>query len=120
MAESQDSTYEEATRCPKCGNPGNVRKKTAAPREANLPRGTTIHHVYCEHELCPWYDTTWMVQVNADGSVPPPKNHRGQPKIYQGFENHDQMARDITAAMEAQVRRETDPDQSQHEIRGPR
>lgn len=115
-----DNTYEEATRCPKCGQPGNVRRKTAPPKGAGLKPGTMIHHVYCEHELCPWYDTTWMVQVNPDGSVPPPTNHRGSAKIYQGFENHDQMARDINASLEAQRRREVSPEKDDHEIRGPR
>jgi hypothetical protein len=120
MTDSVESTYEEATRCPKCGNPGNVRIKAPAPRAANLPIGTTIHTVYCEHELCPWYETCWMVQVNKDGSVPPPKNHRGSAKIYQGFENHDQMARDINAAMELQRQREVSPNKDDHEIKGPR
>ncbi|MCA9340704.1 MAG: hypothetical protein KDA17_07340 [Candidatus Saccharibacteria bacterium] len=64
-----ETTYEEACRCPKCKHPGEGRIKRPAPREAGLKHGTMIHQVYCVHELCPWYNTAWMIQVNADGSV---------------------------------------------------
>lgn len=98
------STYEEAKRCPKCSKPGEVRKKTTVPGKP----GAYVHVIYCVTELCPWYNTPWLVQVNADGSIPPPQDHSRAPKIYQGFENHDQIARDIVASLEAQKRLETE------------
>lgn len=101
MTDSTQTTYEEATRCPKCSQPGNVRIKRSAPNIK--PRGAMVHTVYCENQLCLWYNTCWMVQVNADGSIPPPQDHTRSPKVYQGFEEHDQMARDIMNSMNRQV-----------------
>lgn len=101
MSEIERPTYETATRCPKCDHPGNVRIKEAAPRSANLKLGTQLHTVYCENRACKWFDTCWYVQVNSDGSIPLPKNHRGESKIYANFEGHDQAARDLVASLEA-------------------
>jgi hypothetical protein len=115
-----DSTYEEAVRCPKCRQPGDVQVKRGAPKEARLPVGTMLHTVYCMNQVCPWFETCWMIQVNRDGTVPPPKDHRGGKKVYQGFEGHDDLAKQIVAGLEAQQRAETDPDVGKHEIRGPR
>lgn len=114
MSESVQTTYEEATRCPKCNIPGEVRKIIPAP---NI-RGAKLHTVYCISKLCPWYDTCWMVQINLDGSVPEPKNHLNSPKAYVGFEGHEQMARDLEAALMAQTAAETQG--SNAEIRNPR
>jgi hypothetical protein len=105
-----DSSYEEATRCPKCGTIGNARLKKVQGRGQ-------VHTVYCENKLCTWYNTCWIVQVRADGTVPPPTDHRRSPKLYQGFEDHDQAARDIVASLEAQVEAEKRGD---GEIRNPR
>lgn len=88
----QNSTlpaFEEAKLCPKCGKPGEDRKSTPAP---NMPRGTTLHFIYCMTELCPWFDTCWMVQVNVDGTIPEKKDHTFTKKEYVGFEGHDQRA----------------------------
>lgn len=90
------TTFEEAARCPKCKLPGNVRKSQPLP---NKP-GAKLHHIYCESKTCPWYNTCWMVQTNADGSVPPPQHHSGSPKVYVGFEGHDRLAAQLRAAME--------------------
>jgi len=74
------STYEEATRCPKCKVPGQVTSKTPARGDARP--GTTVHMVYCRNDQCQWFDTNWVVQVNPDGSVPPPQNHGAHNKNY--------------------------------------
>jgi hypothetical protein len=105
MPESVESTYEEATRCPKCGKPGDVRSKQAAPK--TLLPGTQIHHVYCITELCRWYNTAWMVQVNRDGSVPPPTNHTGRNKMYIQDKDADRMAAEIRASIDRQIEIET-------------
>lgn len=107
-----DTTFEEAKRCPKCGQPGEDRNMRPAPKI----RGAMIHIVYCVNKLCTWNETCWMVQVNSDGTVPPPSDHRGEPKTYVGFENHDQMARDIRANLESQRQAEM---KGGHEIRNP-
>ena len=116
-----DTTYEEAKRCPKCGQPGEVGPIYAAPAPARLPRGTMIHVIYCRNTLCTWLDTAWNVQVNPDGSVPPPKNHRGEPKLYAGVKNHDTLADQIVRGMQEQLRRETErgPGGQAYEIKTP-
>lgn len=56
-------TFEDAKRCPKCDKPGRIHQE--------FPRGPhTVYTIMCETELCLWYNTTWVVQVNADGSIP--------------------------------------------------
>jgi hypothetical protein len=59
-----DTTFEEAKRCPKCGNPG--QEKLVTPQRD----GSRVHNFTCVTELCRWYDTGWVVQVMADGSIP--------------------------------------------------
>jgi len=65
------ASYEEATRCPKCGNTGELVSKH--PAGTDLPRGTMAHVLMCKTELCRWYNTTWLVQVNPDNTVPDAK-----------------------------------------------
>jgi hypothetical protein len=113
---STTPTYEEAIKCPKCKNPGEVKK--VQPLKGRTPKGgigSKLHHVYCKSVLCPWYDTLYFVQVNADGSVPPPTNHTGSPKLYQGFEGHDQEANRLLDTLKRNAQRETEPGA---EIRG--
>lgn len=99
-------TFEEAKVCPKCGKPGEDTSSIAAP---GLPRGTRVHTIFCRTELCRWHNTCWYVQVNPDGSVPVAKNHSGEPKLYAGFEGHDDRAKDIIAGLKAQAEAETEP-----------
>lgn len=109
---AERTTFEEAKQCPKCGKPGEDRSVTPAP---NLPIGTTLHHIYCTTELCPWYNTAWVVQVNKDGSIPAPKNHTGEPKHYQQLDDPD-LEKRIIEALELQREMET---QKGSEIRNP-
>src|SRR5688500_8316914 len=55
---------EEASRCPKCERPG----KPAGNKR--MPNGSKVFSFLCETELCRWYNTGWVVQVMADGSIP--------------------------------------------------
>jgi hypothetical protein len=111
-----ESTYEEATRCPKCGNPGEVTTKRPA-QSRGLKRGTMVHTVYCRTQICPWYNTCWIVQVNPDGSVPPPTNHAGQPKVYQPSPGDDELIKQVEASLMAQREAEIDPER--REIKNP-
>jgi hypothetical protein len=97
-----DTTFEEASRCPKCKKPGEDAGVMRMPLGTGLPRGTTVHQIFCRNEGCEWFSTPWMVQVNPDGSVPAPRDHTGEAKVYVGFEKHDQEARDIKAALQAE------------------
>lgn len=109
-----ESTFEEAKRCPKCNQPGDDRSQI----KSTGVRGATVHQIYCMTKLCPWYDTPWLVQVNADGTIPQPTDHTNSSKVYVGFEQHDQIARDIEAALRAQAELETQRD-GHGEIRNP-
>jgi hypothetical protein len=99
-----ETTYEAATRCPKCDKPGDVTIREPA---RNLPPGTQLHTVYCRTPLCPWNDTCWFVQVNPDGTVPPPTDHTGAPKQYERFEGHDALAAQVQDSIRRQQRAET-------------
>lgn len=69
-----DSTYEEAKRCPRCSQPGvDVSNRIG-------PRGVRIHTIICKNQRCKWYDTNYIIQVNADGTIPDPILER--PKSY--------------------------------------
>jgi sulfatase maturation enzyme AslB (radical SAM superfamily) len=102
--ESVQTTFEEASRCPKCKQPGKDVKTIRLPNNTKIPRGSTVHTIRCEN--CDF--GVWLVQVNADGSVPPPQDHTGKPKQYVGFEGHDQQARDIMRQVRAGVQQEVD------------
>jgi hypothetical protein len=57
------TTPEEAFLCPKCSKTGVEVKKTKGPQ------GSTIFNVNCDNPLCLWYETGWIVQIKADGTV---------------------------------------------------
>ena len=100
------TTYETATRCPKCDIPGEVRSKQAVPAGKDIRPGTTAHIVYCLNERCTWNGTCWVVQVNPDGSVPPPQNHRGKQKVYENFLD-DGTSKRIVDSIQRQLDAET-------------
>lgn len=60
-----DTTLEEARRCFKCGEPGELVKEM--PR----PRGEKVHIYKCSNERCQYFDqTVRVVQIKADGTIP--------------------------------------------------
>lgn len=60
------ATFEEASHCPKCGEPG----KPASVKQLDHGKGK-IHYFVCENQRCRWYrHGTWAVQRRPDGSVP--------------------------------------------------
>jgi hypothetical protein len=69
------TTLEEASKCPRCDNFGDV-----GPRRPTAKPGYDCIVITCKTELCPWYDTGWIVQINPDGTIPdaaPPGTVRG-------------------------------------------
>lgn len=67
-------TFEDAKKCPRCGTPGEERQTEA------LSRGHGhMHWIYCVKELCPWFDTCWMVQTLEDGTIPVREHDPSQP-----------------------------------------
>jgi hypothetical protein len=61
-----DTKFEEASRCPTCGEPGKALQVTNANNY-----GDRLHHFQCDNaNRCRHYQTGWVVQVSADGSIP--------------------------------------------------
>lgn len=95
------TTFEEAKQCPRCGKVGeDVKTSTQHDRRGNL---VTVHYIYCRNILCIWLDTAWVIQVNADGSIPEPSAFRGKqfPTI------SDESKTRIEEALAAQLKAET-------------
>jgi hypothetical protein len=67
MSEPVETTLEEASRCPRCENPGRYDGE----KLSRSIRGAKIKTFTCENKRCRWYDTPWTVQVNSDGTIPP-------------------------------------------------
>jgi hypothetical protein len=104
--EGVQSTYEEATRCPRCALPGDVTGKAPAAK-----RGYQVHTVYCRNKDCSWFDSMWIVQVNPDGSVPQPNTAkpREADKLYPSLQAPPEEEQRILAALERQVSVEVKP-----------
>jgi len=60
------TSYEEAKRCPKCQNPG---REVSSRRRRD---GSELKTIACGNARCSWFDTTYVVQINADGTIPEP------------------------------------------------
>lgn len=106
------TTFEEAKLCPKCGKPGeDVR---VFDRKNSMGKPVTVHTIYCRVELCPWYNTSWLVQVNEDGTIPDPYSQLG-PKQYPKL-SEESVTR-VQEAIQTQLDQETKPGGS--EVRNP-
>lgn len=57
-------SMDEASRCPRCGEPGRLSGVRPGPR-----RSSTRTYV-CENERCRWFQTGWVISVASDGSIP--------------------------------------------------
>lgn len=58
--------YEEAKLCPRCKQPGEL-----AQTVKNQPRpGAKVEVYECKSELCIGFRDRWLVQINADGTIP--------------------------------------------------
>jgi hypothetical protein len=60
------SKYEQATRCPKCDQPGKLASTNTVPGHL----GTQVESWTCVNEACSWFTTGWIVQINPDGTIP--------------------------------------------------
>lgn len=58
------ASLEDAKHCPKCDQPGTVVYQQVRPK------GGKAFTYHCVNALCKWFQTGWVVQVNADGSIP--------------------------------------------------
>lgn len=58
-------SLDEATRCPQCNEPGEDRQSVIL----ELGQGT-VHFYFCQNKPCEWYNTSWIVQILPDGTIP--------------------------------------------------
>lgn len=59
------ATFAEASKCPKCGFTGE-----AGPKTPTRKPGVFAVVCTCYNNGCRWFQSGWVVQINADGSVP--------------------------------------------------
>lgn len=69
-------SYEEASRCPKCGNTGESVETRPGPNRSK------IHILRCQNAVCRWYATDWIVQQLEDGTVPVRERQERAPKTF--------------------------------------
>jgi len=81
------TSFESASSCPKCSNAG---KEISAQKSS---RGSTVYVFACVTEVCRWYNTTWIVQINSDGSIP--ERRPGDREFPKRPEMNEQRGRDI-------------------------
>jgi hypothetical protein len=62
------ATLEEAVRCPKCEQPGEITKEQIIREPFAAPKKQLL--VYCRQELCRWFNTAWTITVREDGTIP--------------------------------------------------
>lgn len=83
-----ESKLEEASRCPKCQNPGNFVLSKPGPQRS------TVQFYECTSSLCPWYQTRWIVQVRADGTIPDPADRLNPAdKLYKPIPEGERIAK---------------------------
>ena len=73
MSAPTGSQWEESKRCPICDRPGEeVATNLPGHKITNQPdrAGGKVYTFKCITEMCRWFDTTWIVQVRADGTIP--------------------------------------------------
>lgn len=61
-------SFEEAKRCPKCDQPGELQSTRNI--KDNEDRPAKVHIMRCQNERCQWFETDWVIQQLEDGTVP--------------------------------------------------
>jgi len=105
------TTMEEAKKCPKCGQPGKEKSIRAATNSRNKP--CEIHMIECQSKLCPWFETSWAVQVNEDGSIPDAYSGLGDKQFMRVSPESETR---VQEAIQRQLEAETQPGS---EVRNP-
>ena len=105
-----ETTYEEARRCAKCQQPGEltnryaVAQRSPSGEQRKIAPGTQMHVFTCMNERCRWHGQTCrIVQVNPDGSIPPPTMKRDKQ-----FPAVPDLTRQVNEQLEAQLHAEAE------------
>lgn len=78
-----DTTFEAAKRCPKCQEPGHQR------HVERLRDGGKVFGLECKNQVCPWYDTGWVVQVDKDGEIPDRMDKPRAPTVHANISDEE-------------------------------
>lgn len=105
------TTFEEAKKCPRCGLPGDDTSQVPAARQA------VVHVIFCRNSACRWFNTSWLVQVNKDGSIPTAEHQKNEDKKFPVDARLAAQAEEIQRAMRADREAQT---RKGAEIRNPR
>lgn len=71
------TTFEEAKRCPKCDQPGEVVGDRSLRPAPGVTRGARLKIIHCRNSRCYWFNQVCRtIQVNPDGTIPEPTKHR--------------------------------------------
>jgi hypothetical protein len=105
-------TLEEASRCPKCNQPGvEVSRTRVVPKRGVFGQAETsggqLVTFQCQTKLCRWFgDICRVVQIRPDGTVPEPDMRINKAKEYPKLNNPDaeRMVRDAERLLEEQLR----------------
>jgi hypothetical protein len=98
-----DSTLEQAKRCPKCAEPGELSRSLTQPRPGGKGfrrEQVTVNVYICKNERCRDANQTWIVQVNADGSIPERKKG---PKEFPNSKRMEQMGKSYVDYLQSEV-----------------
>jgi hypothetical protein len=77
-----NGTWEEAKACPKCKLTGEQSKNPKFVRTAEgVTRGARLYTFTCRNARCRWFNTSWEVQVNPDGTIPDPDQPKREKKF---------------------------------------
>lgn len=95
------TTLEEVQRCPQCDFPGEV---TRHGHLSGTERRSYSLIFFCRNKRCRWYDTSWIVQVRADGTFPPALRKR--PKQFPKMDTYGSVdaMRNLVDIYEASLR----------------
>jgi hypothetical protein len=55
-------SFDTARKCPECSHTGKLL-------HSNAILGGTVHKLECMNPVCPWFQTFWFVETNANGEV---------------------------------------------------
>ena len=83
------TSMDEASRCPRCKNPGEETSRTKA-RSPRTRQMQTVITFTCRSERCVWFNTSWIVQVDEDGNIPlrKGKGEKQYPLLTPGQQTH--------------------------------
>lgn len=62
MADEYTVSIEEARQCPECNHTGKIKQSRPI-------MGGTVHTIECLNQVCPWFETSWVIETDSNGEV---------------------------------------------------